>query len=240
MRAGTDGGSLKGGAPRAVWQMLEADPVTVSARSAAQRLDQQGQASHLVWNPLNGEIIQLIPIVRAARSLACADGDCAGGWADQAAVAQVLAEGRVCVQISVVGFAHDPFTGGPMAGLRQIMTWLDSWGVPRDWPAGPPVSIPDGATAGRSRRLWARGGHFGASQVPGLSATGPGAIDVEQLTGGPLGHPAGVTPLSGRRVAAGRLAERPADRPAEAGYAPDFGAFLGGRVASAASLTRVR
>jgi hypothetical protein len=236
-----------------VWQTLEADCQTVSARSAAQRLDEHGQASHLVWNPLNGELIQLIPIVRAARSLAWPDGDRpgsdragsggtgsegTGSWADRAAVGQVLAEGRVCVQISVVGFAHDPFTAGPMTGLRQIMTWLDSWGIPRDWPAGAPVSFRDGVTAGRSRRLWARGGHFGASQVPGLSATGPGAIDVERLTGWRAGHPAVVTPLGERRAVAARPAEAP--RPAEAGYAPDFGEFLGGQVASAASLTRVR
>jgi hypothetical protein len=37
--------------------------------------------------------------------------------------------------------------------------------------------------AERSRALWARGGHFGASQVPGCENAGPGAIDTYQLTG---------------------------------------------------------
>jgi hypothetical protein len=32
--------------------------------------------------------------------------------------------------------------------------------------------------------LWARGGHFGASQVPGCGNAGPGAIDIDRLTGG--------------------------------------------------------
>lgn len=202
IRAAADGGPLKGGAPRVVWQTLGADPQTVSARSAAQRLDQGGCASHLVWNPLNGEIVQLIPIVRAA----CPPGwlDCArsAGWPGPAQAAgpsasEVTAEGRVCVQVCVVAFADAPFTSGPLAGLREIMTWLDSWGVPRRWPAGrpggyhvdapsaPPGTEPEarGAADQRSRAAWARGGHFGASQVPGCDNAGPGAIDIDRITG---------------------------------------------------------
>ena len=74
IRGAIDGGPLKGGAPRAVWQVLGADPRTVSARSAAQRLAQLGRACHLVWNPIHGEVVQLIPIMRAARSLGWPDG----------------------------------------------------------------------------------------------------------------------------------------------------------------------
>src|SRR5258706_3688386 len=74
IRARIDGGPLKGGAPRVVWQALDADPRTVSAGLAAQRLDRLGRAGHLVWNPVNGEIVQLIPILRAGRSLGWPDG----------------------------------------------------------------------------------------------------------------------------------------------------------------------
>jgi hypothetical protein len=35
----------------------------------------------------------------------------------------------------------------------------------------------------RSRVAWARGGHFGASQVPGCDNAGPGAIDIVRITG---------------------------------------------------------
>jgi hypothetical protein len=228
-----DGGPLKGGAPRVVWQVLGADPRTVSTRSAAQSLDQHGQASHLVWNPLNGEIIQLVPIVRAARRLAWPESDQSASWADQAAFAEVTAEGRVCVQICVVGFADDPFTASPMTGLIEIMTWLDSWGIPRCWPAGPPAAFPSGHAISQSRRLWARGGHYGASQVPGLSATGPGAIDVERLTGWRAARTAATpTPL--------RPGSRPAGPLPEHGSEPDLSAFLGSHVVSAASLTRAR
>jgi hypothetical protein len=205
VRAAADGGPLKGGAPRVVWHALGADPQRVSARSAAQRLDQDGHPSHLVWNPCNGEIVQLIPIVRAACPVTSESGDAgmagstgpgglaaAGPWGGSGgAAAEVPAEGRVCVQISVVAMARDPFTGGPMKGRREIMTWLDSWGVPRCWPAGRPAPFPECHASERSRRLWARGGHFGASQVPGLTAAGgPGAIDPECLTGWPT--PAGA------------------------------------------------
>ena len=237
LRAAADGGHLKGGAPRAVWQALGADPAVVSARSAAERLSDLGRACHLSWNPLSGEIIQMISILRAGCGLGGPEGltqPALGRAADSGArdrggegrrpedrgaqdrraqdrgrqdrgghdrgghdrgakaeaaepgtdgVAGVNSEGRFCVQICVVAFAWDPFTAGPMAGLRDIMAWLDSWGIPRRWPAGRPAAYPHGHAGRRSRRLWASGGHFGASQVPGWLAAGPGEIDIERLTG---------------------------------------------------------
>jgi hypothetical protein len=199
IEAAADGGPLRGGAPRVVWQSLSADPRAVSARSAAQRLDQLGRPSHLVWNPLTGETVQLISIVRAARSLGCPEGleppgpvgdavppaghtDVPSAPAD-GYLPPVNAEGRLCVQISVVAFPWEPFTEGPMAGLQPILRWLDSWGIPRQWPAGRPAPFPHGHPASGSNRAWSRGGHFGASQVPGWTAAGPGCIDVELLHG---------------------------------------------------------
>jgi hypothetical protein len=244
VRAAADGGPLKGGAPRVVWHGLGADPQQVSARSAAQRLDQGGHPSHLVWNPLNGEIIQLIPIVRAARGLSPAwPGPAA--WLGSPRAGNVNAEGRVCVQICVVALDDEPFTDGPMVGGREILAWLDSWGIPRCWPAGPPAPFPECHTAAGSRRLWARGGHFGASQVPGQAATGPGAIDPERLTGRPgakAGHLAIAARADGQLQPAGQHpggAHGPGPAPG-AGYdAPDIGELLGTRAALPASLSRV-
>jgi len=208
LRTAPDGGHLKGGAPRAVWQVLDADPAVISARSAADRLRDLGRSGHLTWNPLTGEIIQLISVLRAGRSLggpeglsplgpACAEdsgasagpaaaGPAAAGPVAADQVARVNTEGRLCVQICVVAFASEPFTAGPLAGLRDIMDWLGCWGIPRRWPAGAPVALPSGHAGRGSRRLWARGGHFGASQVPDWAATGPGAIDIGRLTGIPM------------------------------------------------------
>ncbi len=187
----TDGGPLNGGAPRVVWQTLGADPRAMSAGSAAESLDQLGRAPHLVWNPVQGDIVQLISVLRAGRLLGTPEDlsqmapPQPGADADR--LAEANAEGRLCVQIGVVAFPWDPFTSWSMTGLRRILDWLDSWGIPRRWPAGAPAPFPHGLTTCGDRRTWAKGGYFGASQVPGLTAAGPGAIDVEQLTAGAEG-----------------------------------------------------
>jgi len=242
VRAAADGGPLKGGAPRVVWNVLGADPQQVSARSAAQRLDQGGYPSHLVWNPHNGEIIQLIPIIRAARALSPAGGSGPASWPGDARDGNVNAEGRVCAQICVVAQSDEPFTEGPMVGRREILTWLDSWGIPRSWPAGQPAPFPECHATVRSRRLWARGGHFGASQVPGLAATGPGAIDPERLTGRSAAKAGHLAPAGARAdVPLQPAGQHAAGPPPGAGYdPPDLGELLGAGSGRPASLTRVR
>lgn len=162
-----DGGPLKGGAPRAVWFTSESDPKTVSCRSVAETLIRENRPAHLVWNPFEGDIFQLIAVTLAARLL---PGD-------------LGREGRVCVQIMVVGQVRTPFTDSPLKGLSELMNWLDSWKVPRRWPAGPPLQAPQSYQAARGRRAWARGGHFGHSQVPEEVGADPGGIDVLKLTG---------------------------------------------------------
>jgi hypothetical protein len=171
-----DGGSLQGGAPRAVWHTSEHSPLRISARSVAERLEQQGENAHLVWNPLSGEIVQMVPATLPACLLP-------GG---------VGREGRRCFQIVVVGFAGEPFTAGALEGLASIMSWLDVWQVPRRWPAGGPLPPPEAYHSVRSRRSWARGGHFGASQVPHANGPSAGGIDVRRLTG-PEPRAPGVT-----------------------------------------------
>ena len=165
-----DGGSPRGGAPRAVWHTSENDPMAISARSVAQRLEQGGANAHVVWNPLTGQIVQMVPATRAAALLP--DG--------------VGREGRRCLQVVVVGFAHEPFTRGAMHGVALIVDWLDAWQVPRRWPAGGPLAPPEAYSAPQDRRAWARGGHFGVSQVPHAPGPAPGAIDIARITGAPL------------------------------------------------------
>jgi len=221
IRAGTDGGPLRGGSPRAVWLTLGTAPGKVSVQSAAARLLAERRPCHLVWDPVTGEIAQLISILRAGVALGATDPlalgttgpngtalASAGLAATGAGVARgvngtarpgisapagirgadtvdVNTEGRVCVQIGVLGHLADPFTSGPLTGVSTIVSWLDSWSVPRRWPAGRPGKPCDGSVAGvaRARALWALGGHFGASQVPGCASQGPGGIDTDLLTG---------------------------------------------------------
>ena len=171
-----------------VWQALGADPRQVSAGSAAQRLAQDGRPPHLVWNPLSGDIVQLIPVVRAACSLGGPEGldyrVTSPAGTDGAASACVSAnrQGRLCVQVGVVAWAWEPFTDGPMHGSEALLGWLASWGVPSRWPAGRPAPFMRARTAERSRAHWSMGGHFGASQVPGWDAAGPGPIEPALLS----------------------------------------------------------
>jgi hypothetical protein len=154
----------------------------VSIQSAAQRLVGECRPCHLVWDPVTGDIVQLISILRAGRALGAPEQLDWDPDRVPASPRNVNAEGRVCAQIAVLGYPEEPFTDGPMAGVDAIVEWLDSWGVSRRWPAGEPMSCL-AAGAERRRALWARGGHFGASQVPGCENAGPGAIDTDRLTG---------------------------------------------------------
>jgi hypothetical protein len=204
IRAEADGGALGGGAPRVVWLTLGSPANAVSVQSAARRLVADHRPCHLIWNPATGEIAQLISVLRAGRALGALDRL---DWTPvriHRRPESVNAEGRVCVQIGVLAVAAEPFTNGPLIGVEAIMSWLDSWGVSRRWPGGAPggwSAVGGGAVGGGavgggavgggegSRAAWARGGHFGASQVPGCAHVGPGAIDIQRLTGsGPHGR----------------------------------------------------
>lgn len=162
---GNPNGTLIGGAPRVVWGTTESDPRAVSATAAAQELTSRGSESHLVWNPLLGEVVQLMPATKPVSGLVAPDYRLDRGR-----------EGRVCIVVQVVGYALAPFTEGELNGLPGIMAWLDSWGIIRSWPAGPPEPQFNHNSTERDERLWAKGGHFGHSQVPGADAVGPGRI----------------------------------------------------------------
>jgi hypothetical protein len=170
-----------------VWLTLRPGPGAVSVQSAAYRLISERRQCHLIWDPVSGEVAQLVSVLRAGRALG-APGRIGkpGGWTRTTPL-DLNTEGRVCVQIGVIAHPGQPFTDGPLVGAGAIVAWLDSWSVPRRWPAGPPSSdaAADGGPvrASASRMQWARGGHFGASQVPGCANAGPGAIDIDRLTG---------------------------------------------------------
>ncbi len=181
-----------------VWQALGADPRLISATSAAERLVQRGRPPHLVWNPLSGDIVQLIPVVRAACSLGAPEGLDSRTSISEAAPAN--RQGRLCAQIGVLAWAWEPFTDGPMHGVTALLRWLASWGVPSRGPAGRPAPFTHAQTAARSCARWALGGHFGASQVPGWDAVGPGAIDIGLLST-PATAPCGPIELAGRSEA---------------------------------------
>jgi hypothetical protein len=161
---------------------LGADPRGVSVWSAAQRLNQENRPCHLVWDPLTGDIAQLLPIVRAGLALGTPEDLEYAPDLLPHHQAGVNREGRLCVQIGVLSTARDPFTNYQMIGLGEILDWLDSWQMSRRWPAGAPAPYRQAARP-RNRARWALGGHFGASQVPDCHSIGPGGIDIDQIVG---------------------------------------------------------
>ncbi|WP_304453923.1 hypothetical protein [Nocardiopsis sp. YSL2] len=163
------------GAPRAVWSVTGSDPSARSAGQEARRLLAQQRETHLVWNPLTGEIVQLLPATRRGRI------DLGGTHHDEWHVDRGL-EGRVCLVVAVVARPDAPFTDGPMHGLDPVLAWLDSWGVARRWNGALPGGAEEpGSPDEASARAWSRGGHFGQDHVPGSDAAGPGHVEPARL-----------------------------------------------------------
>ncbi|MBE1459475.1 hypothetical protein H4W79_003689 [Nocardiopsis terrae] len=174
-----EGGAVRtatgGGAPRAVWTVTGSDPNTWSAREEAHRLVHKGESVHLVWNPLTGAVAQTLAATRRS-------GLALGSTSRHGLCLEHGDEGRVCLVVAVVATEEEPFTGGPLVGLAPIVDWLESWGVSRNWPAGPPgVRDERSPSPEETVRVWSRGGHFGHGQVPGSLSTAPGRVAPERV-----------------------------------------------------------
>jgi hypothetical protein len=170
-----DGGSMLGGPPRWVWHTFEAG-YTLSAMSAARYLLEHGLEVHFTFNPRTGDIVQILPASRAGRGLR----NLSGG-------VQTNRQGKVCLQVEVVGYAAHPFTAAltavGRAGLARLVDFARSHGIPDVFPAGPPPAYPGGSSP-RSVSTWTtEAGHYGHSQIPENDHGDPGAIDVRELLG---------------------------------------------------------
>jgi hypothetical protein len=184
------------GAPRAVWGVTGTDPAARSADQEARLLLEQGRETHLVWNPLTGEVVQLLPATRRGR-MALGSTHLHERHVDHGL------EGRVCLVVWVVARPEAPFTDGPMRGLEPLLDWVDSWGVARLWngalPGAPKVP---GTPAEAAVRAWSRGGHFGHDRVPGSEATGPGHVEPDRLLAPrPRAEPDGASDQAGSAFA---------------------------------------
>ena len=110
----------------------------MSVLSAAQRLNTEDRPCHLIWDPLTGDIAQMLPIVRAGCALGTPEHLDYEPERPSYPTSAVNREGRLCVQIAVLGSPREPFTSYQMIGLAAILGWLDSWQIPRRWPAASP------------------------------------------------------------------------------------------------------
>lgn len=168
-----DGGDMVGGPPRWVWHTYEAG-YALSARDGARRLIEAGNEVHFVFNPVTGELVQLLPASRAARGLENRPGG-----------VQTNRLGSVCLQVEVVARASRPWTSdlteAGRVGLGRLVRFARAHGIPDTWTAGPPPAYPPG-DGRRDGKIWAlRAGHYGHSQVPENDHGDPGAIDPRVL-----------------------------------------------------------
>lgn len=172
INAVTDGGSMIGGAPRVTWHTTENDPTKTSATAIANFLNRSRNCVHIVWNPVTGEIVQMIPANRAGRGLR----NLSGG-------VQTNRQGTKNIQIEVVGQAAKPWTNTACKNLDVIVKWLRGHGIKDVWPEGAPKPYPAsyGNNGDRSTAAWAQNGHFGHSQVPENLHGDPGAIDINKI-----------------------------------------------------------
>ena len=183
----TAGGTLVGGPPRWVWHTFEANPRRLSAVAGARVLHAAGNDVHFVFNPLTGDIAQMLPASVSGRALKNAPGG-----------VETNRMGSACIQVEVIGFASQPFTGiltpAGQGGLGRLIRFARAHGIPDVWPAGPPPAYPDGYSV-RSAGTWTRhAGHYGHSQVPENNHGDPGALNVRALFASapatpPIHHP---------------------------------------------------
>jgi hypothetical protein len=164
---------MVGGPPRWVWHTYEAG-YGLTVRDGALALIRAGNEVHFVFNPITGQIAQLLPARLAGRGLKNAVGG-----------VQTNRRGSVCLQVEVIARANRPWTGdltrAGMDGLRRLVAFGRAWGIPDVWPAGPPPAYPGGSSP-RNPLIWHnRAGHYGHSQVPENDHGDPGAIDTKKM-----------------------------------------------------------
>ena len=152
-----DGGSMIGTGSRATWHTFEA-PYSLTALSGARSLIRASNEVHLVFNPISGARVNLLPANRAGRGLVNKPGG-----------VETNRKGAVNIQVEVIGYARNPWTrdltAAGLVGLKSILAWMDSLGIPRIAPAGPSPATSAGPFP-RSTALWALNGHFAHSQMP--------------------------------------------------------------------------
>ncbi|MER8003014.1 peptidoglycan-binding protein [Streptomyces sp. NPDC095613] len=186
------GGQSIGGAmdtpsnpPRATWHTTESPAGGSYFTSIAAYLIRVGAEPQVIYDPVTDRIGQLGPLNQSARALKN-DG-----------TRRTNREGRVNIQVEVLGRAAAPWTKGfdPSAkpNFRALLAAMRAHGIPDVWPAGkPPATAALAASGSRSRRTWqSRGGHYAHAQVPGNNHWDPGAIDTSIVPGKPAGHDTG-------------------------------------------------
>ncbi|GAB3676234.1 hypothetical protein GCM10027589_46380 [Actinocorallia lasiicapitis] len=184
----SNGGTMKGGPPRAVWHItwdeLDADGHGPGFGNVLSFLKRAEFCPHLMWDPWTGRIVQFYPATTSARALR-----------HDAGTVETNRMGSRCLQIEIYfspdvvrdGRKHATVADTPAKGLDQILAWLRSWDVPDAWPAG----VPEWTGNQRSATVWrTKAGHYGHGHVPGNTHTDPGPLPRAALFAAGGLHPA--------------------------------------------------
>nr|WP_324604765.1 peptidoglycan-binding protein [Streptomyces sp. NRRL F-5135] len=170
-----------GNPPRATWHTTESPAGGNYFTSIAAYLIRVGAEPQVIYDPVTDRIGQFGPLTQSARALKN-DG-----------ARRTNREGRVNIQVEVLGRAASPWTKGfdPSAkpNFRALLAAMRAHGIPDVWPAGkPPATAALAASGSRSRTTWqSKGGHYAHAQVPGNDHWDPGAIDTGIVPGKPTG-----------------------------------------------------
>lgn len=172
---GSIGGAMDtpGNPPRVTHHSTESPAGGRYLESVGSYLLRVAAEPQLIYCPVTDRVGQFGPLNQSGRALRN-DG-----------TRRTNREGRVNIQIEVLGYAKNPWTTGwdpaKKPGWQKILAAARSWGVPDTFPAGPPAKYPGGSKS-RSRSIWqSKGGHFSHGDVPGNDHGDPGAISTTKV-----------------------------------------------------------
>lgn len=153
------------------WHTYEVDPNRLSAEVGARALNAAGTTPTFCFNPLSGVMAQMLPANKGGYTLRNLWGGVDTNF-----------RGTIHMQVEVIAYAAQPFTSymtpAAWATLARFMDWLDTWGIPRVFPAGQPLGSYDAA---HKRIAPAASGHYGHSQWREQDHWDPGAIDIRRI-----------------------------------------------------------
>ncbi|MFF8610802.1 peptidoglycan-binding protein [Streptomyces sp. NPDC015346] len=166
-----------GNPPRVTWHTTESPAGKSYFYSVAAYLIRVGAEPQVIYDPVSDLLGQFGPLTQSGRALKN-DGS-----------RRTNREGRVNIQVEVLGRAASPWTKGfnpaTKPNFRKLIAAGRAHGVPDVWPAGKPPATAAAATK-RDRTTWqTKGGHFAHGQVPGNNHWDPGAIDTAIVPGKP-------------------------------------------------------
>ena len=159
------GGAMDTSAPpRVVWHTTESPAGNSYFYSIAAYLIRVGAEPQVIYDPVSDLLGQFGPLTSSGRALRN-DG-----------TRRTNREGRVCIQVEVLGRASAPWTTGFAAeskpNYRKLIAAARAHGVPDTWPAGTPSATAAAATTKRKLSATKR------RAAPTTSRTGTRTVSV--------------------------------------------------------------